>query len=228
MLSDCQNELSLELIYIIYSKFFNFFGWKLKLLFCSIVLVSVYTGCIKWVTCGCLWGFPGGSSGKEPTCQYRRHKRRGFDPWVRKTPGEGNGHLLQWTSRGAWQATVHRAAQSRTRLKWLSTHTWMHTRLDMYTLDMYIRSASIPSIFWKSSCEISVISPLNVERNSLVKPSRPWVFYVEKILTRNSISLMDLGSLLLICVFFFFFLVNWLKHGAQDAPEWMHRNAGPA
>ena len=29
-------------------------------------------------------GFPGGASGKEPTCQYRRHKRCGFDPWVRK------------------------------------------------------------------------------------------------------------------------------------------------
>ena len=31
-------------------------------------------------------GFPGGASGKEPACQCRRHKRRGFDPWVRKTP----------------------------------------------------------------------------------------------------------------------------------------------
>ena len=31
-------------------------------------------------------GFPGGTSSKEPTCQYRRHKRRGFDPWVRKIP----------------------------------------------------------------------------------------------------------------------------------------------
>ena len=25
-------------------------------------------------------------SGKEPTCQCRRHRRRGFDPWVRKIP----------------------------------------------------------------------------------------------------------------------------------------------
>ena len=25
-------------------------------------------------------------SGKESTCQRRRHKRHGFDPWVRKTP----------------------------------------------------------------------------------------------------------------------------------------------
>ena len=28
--------------------------------------------------------FPGGASGKEPACQCRRCKRRGFDPWGRK------------------------------------------------------------------------------------------------------------------------------------------------
>ena len=37
-------------------------------------------------------GFPGGASGKEPACQCRRHKRCGFDPWVRK---------ISW--RRAWQ-----------------------------------------------------------------------------------------------------------------------------
>ena len=31
-------------------------------------------------------GFPGGTSGKEPACQGKRHKRRGFDPWVGKIP----------------------------------------------------------------------------------------------------------------------------------------------
>ena len=35
---------------------------------------------------------PGGDSGKEPTCQCRKCKRYGFDPWVRKIP---------W--RRAWQ-----------------------------------------------------------------------------------------------------------------------------
>ena len=39
-------------------------------------------------------GFPGGASCKESTCQCRRHKRGGFDPWVGKIP---------W--RRAWQAT---------------------------------------------------------------------------------------------------------------------------
>ena len=31
-------------------------------------------------------GFPGGTSGKEPTCQCRRFKRHQFDPWVGKIP----------------------------------------------------------------------------------------------------------------------------------------------
>ena len=30
--------------------------------------------------------FPGGASGKEPAWQCRRHRRHGFDPWVRKIP----------------------------------------------------------------------------------------------------------------------------------------------
>ena len=39
-----------------------------------------------------LWGlngFPGGASGKEPTCQCRRHERQGFDLWVGKIPCRG-------------------------------------------------------------------------------------------------------------------------------------------
>ena len=31
-------------------------------------------------------GFPGSTSGKEPACQYRRHKKCGFNPWVWKIP----------------------------------------------------------------------------------------------------------------------------------------------
>ena len=36
-----------------------------------------------WTEC---LGFPVGASGKESTCQYRRQKRYGFDPWVREIP----------------------------------------------------------------------------------------------------------------------------------------------
>ena len=39
-------------------------------------------------------GFPGGASGKEPACQCRRHKRCGFDPWVRKIPWRKEWQLI--------------------------------------------------------------------------------------------------------------------------------------
>ena len=29
-------------------------------------------------------GFSGGASGIEPTCQFRRRKIHGLDPWIRK------------------------------------------------------------------------------------------------------------------------------------------------
>ena len=38
------------------------------------------------ITLGCVVGFPGGASGKEPACQCRRPKRIGFDSWVGKIP----------------------------------------------------------------------------------------------------------------------------------------------
>ena len=70
-------------------------------------------------------GFPDGVSGKEPTCQFRRH---GFDPWVEKIPWKRAWQPTlvflpgESLDRGAWRATVHRVAKSKTRLKWLSSH----------------------------------------------------------------------------------------------------------
>ena len=61
--------------------------------------------------------FIDGASGKEPACQCRRCKRWGFNPRVRKIPGEGNGNLLQYPclensmDGGAWKATVHGVAE---------------------------------------------------------------------------------------------------------------------
>ena len=61
-------------------------------------------------------GFPGGSSGKEPAFQCRKHKRPGFDPWLGRCPGGGHGKQLQHSclenpmDREAWWATVHRGA----------------------------------------------------------------------------------------------------------------------
>ena len=77
-------------------------------------------------------------SGKEFTCQCRRHRRLEVDPWVRKISltqgggkdqGGGDGNPLQnscWDNpmdRGAWWATVYRITKS---LTWQSKHMHMH------------------------------------------------------------------------------------------------------
>ena len=67
-------------------------------------------------------GLPRWHSAKASACQFRRRMRRGFDPWVRKIPGEGNGNLLQYScvenpmDRRAWWATVLGVAESQAQL----------------------------------------------------------------------------------------------------------------
>ena len=64
--------------------------------------------------------FPGISDGKESACNAGD---LGSIPGPGRSPGEGNGYLLQYsclensTNRGAWQTTVHGVPKSRT---WLS------------------------------------------------------------------------------------------------------------
>ena len=70
-------------------------------------------------------GFPGGTSGKESACQCRKCKRHGSIPVSERSPGEGSGNPLQYSclenpkDTGAWRATVHSVAESRTQLKQL-------------------------------------------------------------------------------------------------------------
>ena len=64
-------------------------------------------------------GFPGGSDGKESTCNAGDP---GLIPGLGRSSGKGNGNLLQDSclenpmERGAWRATVREVAESRTRL----------------------------------------------------------------------------------------------------------------
>ena len=74
----------------------------------------------EWLTHSSSTGFPGGPSGKEPTCQCRRPKRQGFYPWVGKIPWTRAWQptpvflLENPMDKGAWWATVHRVAKSQT------------------------------------------------------------------------------------------------------------------
>ena len=60
-------------------------------------------------------GFSGGSDSKASTCNAGDP---GSIPGLERSPGEGNGNLLQYfclgnsMDRGAWQAPVHGVAKS--------------------------------------------------------------------------------------------------------------------
>ena len=80
------------------------------------------------------WHLPRWQSGQESSCQCRRHKRHGLDPWVRKSRWRRKWQptllfLIPWTEKpggypaqysclgnstdsGAQQATVHGVAKS--------------------------------------------------------------------------------------------------------------------
>ena len=91
---------------------------------CYLYLHSILTFSII-ITC-----FPGGTSGKEPACQCRRHNRHGSIPGLGRCPGGGCSNPLQYSclenpmDSGAWRATVHRVKRVR--------HDWSnlgHTHL---------------------------------------------------------------------------------------------------
>ena len=80
-------------------------------------------------------GFSGGPSGKEPTCQGRRHQRQGFDPWVRN---------ILW--RRAWQPTpvfLHGESHGQRSLEGYSPQESQGVRHDLSNLAL-----SIHQCYW--------------------------------------------------------------------------------
>ena len=82
---------------------------------------SVFTSWILGIS-----RFPGGSEGKASAYNARDP---GSIPGLGRSPGEGNGNPLQYSclensmDGGAWWATVHGVAKSRTRLRDLTSLT---------------------------------------------------------------------------------------------------------
>ena len=54
----------------------SLYNWECKMTICH--------KCLLKRICICTWCFPGGASGKQPTCQCRRLKRHRLDLWVGK------------------------------------------------------------------------------------------------------------------------------------------------
>ena len=73
--------------------------------------------CVCMCVCVCGMGFPGASDGKESACNAGNLSSV---PELGRSPGGGHGNPLQYSylenpmDRGAWQATVHGVAKSRT------------------------------------------------------------------------------------------------------------------
>ena len=83
----------------------------------------------------CLPGFPGVASGIEPACQCGRHKRHGFDSWVRKIPWRRAFQPTPVFMPGeSYGQRSHRVAKSWTRLKWLSRHAQLYSQHWVITL----------------------------------------------------------------------------------------------
>ena len=72
-----------------------------------------------WLPTPVFSGFPGGSDGKESSCNA---VDLGSVSGPGKSPGEGNGNPLQYSrlgnpmDRGSWWATVHGVTKSQTQL----------------------------------------------------------------------------------------------------------------
>ena len=100
-------------------------------------------------------GLPHWLSSKESACSAGDTGDMGSIPGLGRPLGEGNGNPFQYsclentTDRGAWRATVHGVAKSRTQLKWLSMHVHTH---GIQTLSVIIGHHS--RCFRCSACEL--------------------------------------------------------------------------
>ena len=88
-------------------------------------------------------GYPSGAGGTEPTCQCRRCKRCGFNPWIGDMPWrrawQPTSVFLPGESHGqrSLQATVHGVAKSQTWLKRISMHT-AHVGWAKHVYDIFV------------------------------------------------------------------------------------------
>ena len=113
-----------------------------------------------------LRGFPGGTSGKESTCQCRRLERLAFDPWVRKIPWRrkwlptplflprkfhGQRSLVDYSSWGH---------------KELDTTEWLTLSLFFFSIHCLIGSFSFLQIVAIDWLEISCLSLFLVGKTS--------------------------------------------------------------
>ena len=169
----------------------------------------------RWVTTP-LWkyrslrGFPGGNNGKEPTCQCRRHKRHGFDPWGGEDPLEvgmaTHSSILAW--RTPWTEKPGRlqfTEKQRVRYKW-SDLACRSLRPFLYSSSvcachLFISSASVRSLPFLSfimpilAWNFPLVFPIFLKR-SLLFPIYCFPLFLCVVHLRSSyLSLLFSGTL---------------------------------
>ena len=123
-----------------------------------------------WLLCKCelsivgTWpGFPGGTSGEEPSCQRRTHERCGFDPWVRKIPWKRKWQLIPifLPGKSHGQRSLP-GMKSRTLLKQLSTHltilnyfplVLLFMALDIFIFVCMLSCVQLFAVLWTVACQ---------------------------------------------------------------------------
>ena len=94
-------------------------------------------------------GFPGGSEVKASACNAGD---LGSIPGLGRSPGEGNSNPLQYSclenpmDRGAWWATLHGVAKSRTRLSDFTSHDPENPLLGIYTEETIMEKHACTSV----------------------------------------------------------------------------------
>ena len=114
---------------------------------------------------GCLGGFPGGASGKEPSCHCRRHKRLRFYPWVRKIPWKRARQPTPVFLPGEFPWTEEPSAlqsmgSQRVRHDWATKHSTAHVCLSLshllLTPSMLLPMAFFHSFLWLSNIALYI------------------------------------------------------------------------
>ena len=118
-----------------YPTFYLFYRkWGMSLSFSWIPLKCIMLPHLHKTTS--IFGIPRGLSGKESTCQCRKHR---FDPWVEKIPWSRAWHpipvFLPGESRGQRKLAGYspQGHKSQTQLKWLITHAHISIFAPTYT-----------------------------------------------------------------------------------------------
>ena len=112
-------------------------------------------------------GLPWCLGGQESTCQCRKCKRQGIDPWVKKSPGGGNGNPLQYSclensmDRVAWRATVHKVVKELDMTLQLNNS---NIELNLVSLSLQNRQTlQIRTSFLRKLCVCVRVMPVSAE-----------------------------------------------------------------